>query len=32
MYAMAGLLYLILNWIIAAGGTGLERALHWGRR
>jgi polar amino acid transport system permease protein len=32
MYAMAGLLYLVLNWIIATGGLGLERMLHWGRR
>jgi polar amino acid transport system permease protein len=32
MYAMAGLLYLLLNWCIAGGGLGLERALHWGRR
>ncbi len=30
MFAAAGLLYLVINWIIAALGTQLERRFRWG--
>jgi polar amino acid transport system permease protein len=31
MFAAAGLLYLLINWVIAGLGTVLERRFRWGR-
>ncbi len=32
LFAMAGLLYLVINQVLARGGAALERRLDWGRR
>ncbi len=30
LFAAAGLLYLLINWLVAAGGAALERSFRWG--
>ncbi|MDE1947439.1 MAG: amino acid ABC transporter permease [Burkholderiales bacterium] len=32
LFAAAGLLYLVVNWLIALGGRALERSFRWGVR
>ena len=31
LFASAGLLYLLINWLIASGGSLFERSFRWGR-
>ena len=32
LFSAAGLLYLIINWLIASGGSLFERSFRWGRQ
>ena len=31
LFAAAGALYLVINWLIALGGAALERSFKWGK-
>lgn len=31
LFAAAGLIYLVVNWLVAAGGAALEKSFRWGK-
>jgi polar amino acid transport system permease protein len=31
LFAAAGLLYLVINWVVAMGGMALEKSFRWGK-